>query len=151
MKNRSRSLQQPQPMAFLKEMNKAINALDLTLICGLIIGLGLSFSTGLGLGLVTHSHLWKGSWCTRLCMMPLLQKLRLEIIWKQRQRCPTFDKDDKDAKHIRQAAVETQQKLGNGMEAGVTQGPLINKSQHRWTLKYKNCCWWQDISSIISN
>jgi len=28
------------------------------------------------------------------------------------------------------AAVEAQQILGNGMEAGVTQGPLINKSQH---------------------
>ena len=30
-----------------------------------------------------------------------------------------------------QAAVEAQQILGDGMEAGVTQGPLINKSQHR--------------------
>merc|ERR1719222_864054 len=28
------------------------------------------------------------------------------------------------------AAVEAQQILGDGMEAGVTQGPLINKSQH---------------------
>ena len=52
--------------------------------CGLIIGLGLGFdlgfSTGLILGLVAHSHLCQGSWSTRLCMMPLLQKLRLELI-----------------------------------------------------------------------
>ena len=51
---------------------------------------------------------------------------------------------------MQQAAVETQQKLGNGMEAGVTQGPLINKSQHRWTFKYKNY-WPREMSSIISN
>ena len=42
-----------------------------------------------------------------------------------------YDKEDKEVKPMQQAAVETQQKLGNGMEAGVTQGPLINKSQHR--------------------
>ena len=65
----------------------------------------------------------------------LTKRTKMPSIW---QRCPAFDKEDKDAKPIRQAAVETQQKLGNGMEAGVTQGPLINKSQHRWTLKYKN-------------
>ena len=63
------------------------------------------------------------SWYMRLYMMHLWQKscMHGEELPKRQL-----------TKGLRiQAAVETQQILGNGMEAGVTQGPLTNKSQHR--------------------